>query len=275
MRALARSLRETGPSIPVPYPSLAKWIRPRPGHLLVVLAAPGVGKSTFALDWALKAEIPVLAVSLDTSLQDQALRVAAHISGQSMNLILEEVEAELASGSTIQWADYLEAQQTLVRFTDVIRSVDELDELISAEIEYWGEAPLVILDDARSVMPGEDSASGYKALFKGLHQLAQDHNCVIFTLHHITRGEASDGDVAPTMSSGLYASEHDVQISLGLWRPNPAQIAVSVLKQRMGPANSKGTVAMVLNTDLEHARLTEPINLGWGTAAPAYAGGAV
>lgn len=257
MRSLARSLRSTGASIPVPWPLLARWIKPRPGHLVVALAAPGVGKSTIALDWALKAQIPSLVVSLDTSLQDQAVRVAAHISGQTTARILEEIEAAIHAGTPIDWADYLEQQDTLVRFTDVVRTVEELDELITAEVEYWGEPPFVILDDARSLLAGEDSAPGYKALFRDLHRLAQDHDCVVLTLHHITRGDAANGDVAPTMASGLYASEHDVQLSLGLWRPEPDKMAVAVLKQRMGPATPRGTAAIVLNVDLEHSRLSE------------------
>lgn len=259
MRSLVRSLRSPRTSIPVPWTSLARLIAPRPGNLLIAQSAAGVGKSTFALAWAMGVGAPALYVSLDTDIYDQAVRTVAALTGRPT--------WEIAKNGR-EWADWLERQQLLVRITHQEPRIDEVLDLLMAEIEYWGEPPVItIVDNASNLLEKEESSVEYNRIFKALHAAAKKTRTCILALHHLKRqpkkGSACrrcgepEPDVGTTpvgLQDGLYAGDREVEILLGLWKPDPGHLTVGVIKNRMGRAGTQTS----LICDLERARVQEP-----------------
>src|SRR3990167_5107362 len=85
--ALAAALRKdvTKSRVPVPWASLSGIIHPLRGNLIIVLGAPGIGKSALELNWLLLTmQMPGLMLSLDTDLVTQGLRTASTLSQEPM-----------------------------------------------------------------------------------------------------------------------------------------------------------------------------------------------
>jgi hypothetical protein len=264
MRDLARSLRISGAAVPVPWPSVARLIKPRSGNLMVVLAAPGVGKSSFALSWAAQLRRPCLYLSLDTSLVDQAVRIIAIRTHKTVEEVQaghdEDLEAWIGT-----WEPVVKELDYPVRFCELSMGVKQVDELVAAEVEYWGEPPaIVFVDNVGNLLEKEESASEYRRIFSGLHRTARERNTLVIALHHIKRKpQKADDDEDPAqkpvhMSDGLYTGEQEVQFLLGLWRPHPNELTVAVLKNRMGPADPGGHLHTTLRADLARASLRDP-----------------
>src|SRR5437588_8454830 len=72
----ARKRGNSGRKLPEPWPSLSRVdAQFHRGSLALVAAAPGVGKSAFAMNFALAAQVPTLYISMDTSPGDQVVRI--------------------------------------------------------------------------------------------------------------------------------------------------------------------------------------------------------
>ena len=226
---------------------------------MIVQAAPGVGKSTFALEWGVHLSnpsrpggpLPVLYLSLDTALQDQAARLVARWLGKP----LTEVQSNLA-----EYVNWLSTQRLPFRFSDVQMVADEVRELVEAERLWFGRYPkLIVVDNAGDLIPGEESRQEYARVFNILANVARDTGAVVMALHHIKRGdeELTSGRRAPGMGAGMYAGEGKANILLGLWRPSDGYMNVSVVKNRMGQANPAGRLYVTLRCDLGLASVWE------------------
>jgi KaiC/GvpD/RAD55 family RecA-like ATPase len=237
---------------------------------MLILAAGGVGKSAFALEWALRLERPVLYVSLDTSLVEQAIRVLARETSTSVEDIVEGHDQDPEKWAD-QWSGVLSDLSYPIRFCDSAHSVRDIDELVTAETEWWGESPhMVIVDNISDLLEGEESASEYRKVLAGLKRVARDHDTFVIALHHIRKkppksqkqrdeeDEEDEGTKPVHLSDGLYESDKHAQYVLGLWRPRWNQMSVGVLKNRMGPASSSGSLHTTLECDLRTMRIEHP-----------------
>jgi len=221
--------------------------------LIVVQAAPGVGKSFFGLAWAHRLGGPALVVSLDTDLRDQALRLVSMETGE------KTIDVENASDS---WVEWLAWQSFQARFCDFASTVRDVDDLVAAETSYWGQPPgLVVVDNAGNLLEGEESAAEYRRVFGALHRTAKRYGVCVLALHHIRRRKTGNEEAVGTtptfLGQSLYSGEQDAPIVLGLWRPQDDLLAVAVLKNRMGPANPGATLRATLRLDLQTASLEE------------------
>lgn len=269
MRDLARSLHVTGRPVPVPWRHLAQWIRPRTGDLVLVLAAGGVGKSAFSLDWVMRLNAPALYVSLDTSLVDHGIRVLARSTGASVEDIVKTSDTDPTAWAKT-WGSQLEDIDEPVRFCDRAYSVREVDELVVAETEYWGDSPtMTIVDNLSNLQEREEGAGEFRRILAGLHRVAKERDTCIMALHHIRKKPAKaskkddeepedEGTMPVHLSDALYEGDKEAQIVLGLWRPVWNQMAVGVLKNRMGPASRVGSMHTTLDADLRYMRIEQP-----------------
>jgi hypothetical protein len=253
VKALSLRLKRSSGLSPVtpPWPSLARVVQPRAGNLILALGAPGVGKSTFAMEWAISlAErgLGVLYLSFDTPLHDQATRVAAR-------LFNEDVRAVAANPA--KYAAQMAQRDLTLRFSDVSLDPSELAGLIAAERLWFGDNPaMVVLDNAGDMLHSDD-ISEWSRLFNTLRDQALRSGTTFLALHHVKRGEAATGKVAPKMADGVYGGERPSQIILGLWRPFEDEMNIAVLKNRMGPASPSGSLFVSLGADMARSCLYE------------------
>jgi hypothetical protein len=280
MRDLVRALHLTGRPVSVPWGSLGQYIRPRGGYLMLVLAAGGVGKSAFALEWASRLGAPALYISLDTSLVDHAVRLLARHTGATVDHVQGDHDADPEAWAR-KWGEKLEQLDLPVRFCDGARTAREVREVVAAETEYWGEPPAItIVDNLANILEQEEGAGEYRRILKDLHRTAKDFDTLVIALHHLrkrparTRGKSDDedmdeGSISVHLSDALYESDKDAQIVLGLWRPSWNQMSVGVLKNRMGPMDRNGQLHTTLKADLGRMELAD---IGWrSTGETSYA----
>ena len=225
MKALARALENQGTPVPFRFnPRLEIY----PGNLVILIAAPNVGKSFLGLNWAVdlvNQGMPVLYHTTDTDYATQAKRFVALMKG---------IRIDDANGSAAAWLDEVVLP---LRWSQATVNIDTVDDLVQAEIEYLGETPaLVIIDVANDIRKGEENVGNIRDVFSMLHKVARRHRCVVLAMHHVKRGAASSGKVKPSMDDGLYGGEQIAEVVLTLWRPNQDQLGLSVEKNRAGQA---------------------------------------
>jgi len=231
IQTLDHSLVGITDTITVPWTNLGRAITPGPGHLILVLGAPGVGKSAFSLAWLLALEKPTLYLSLDSDLATQAARTASALSGISFDEVRLNVPI---------WQEYLKVRQrTLPMMLDAPVRASQVDEVVQAFEEYYSEKPeIVVVDNLKDVVDS-DTYEAHRMAVRTLHQVAKKHRTTILLLHHLNRtSRAGDGYSAPSQSDGQFTGEQDSEFILGLWRDEYAGsliMNVRVLKNRFGP----------------------------------------
>lgn len=239
MKAIARALEAPQAPLSVPWRGLRPLIELEPGFFVLGLAAPGVGKSVFALNWALKLGRPSLFISTDTDLRTQAKRCYSCLTEEP----LDGVDLTRAR-------EFLQNLKQQVRWVDEVGGVMDLAEIIEAEQEFLGETPALVIVDVVDDLVAEDHAA-YKQAFKVLHRMARKYGTVIFGLHHIRRGQAGSGTSPVSMDDGTYTGEQTAEVVLGMWKTRVVEhgaivdrFAVAVLKNRTGRL-SDGPVRLV------------------------------
>lgn len=225
MKALAEALADGGEQFPFPYDLPAKI---EPGFLVELLAAPRVGKSLIALDWALycaKQGVPVLYHSSDTDYGTQAVRAVASLTNQTM----DAVEADRG-----RWSSYLRDQELPIRWSQAGINDANFEELVMAESEYLGQPPgLIIVDVVMDLLRGEENVGNVRRIFRTLHNTGRKYGATVLALHHVKRGDAASGDFAVRMEDGLYSGEGIAEVVLTAWRSGRG-IQLYLAKNRQG-----------------------------------------
>jgi hypothetical protein len=211
---------------------------PTRGQFALLVGAPGVGKSTFALIWAIEQWRPVAIVSHDTDLYTQARRIERYLSHTRRSLEIGHLF-----------------------LTDGPATPQEIDEMVVGLEEYYGDPPvMLVLDNLGDIVP-EESVSAYEQVIKGLRSIAHSRKVFVVALHHTRRGSSDDmvgtGRVPLTLRDAAYAGEKRADLVLGLWRPSQDELRVSLLKRRDGLADPSGHLWVRLRIDMENAHIGE------------------
>lgn len=226
MRALARALTDMGEPFPFPYPLPADI---RKGDLVMLLAAPRVGKSNVAVDWAVKVASggqPVLYITTDTRASEQAVRVVANLSGETKGAIKARLD---------YWSGWLTGVGHPLRWSSADITERHVMELLEAERQYLGEYPaMVIVDVAFDLLEGEEGPGTARSVFRRLHTAAQRTGAVVLALHHVKGGDAADGNTFVGMSDALYRVERVPEIILTMWRSGQDRVSMHLAKNRSG-----------------------------------------
>ncbi len=251
MQALDRVLADGAPVIRVPWPELEDKISPGPGHVILAIGAPGVGKSAFGLKWALGMEQPCLILSLDSDLMTQGARVVSAISGMPFTDVRKHAK---------EYQPFLrERFKQLPMMIDYPVGPGEIGEVLEAFQEFYGHRPeIVVLDNLKDVVKSK-TYEAYDDALRDIHRLARRHKTTFLVLHHINRGDGKRqqdvdvyaGKARPTLRHVQFAGDQDSEIVLGLWQSWTPwlgnSLMVSTIKYRFGPSD----VDVPLKMDLE------------------------
>lgn len=244
MKALGRALATRGEPFPFPFHLPAQIWR---GDLVMLLAAPTVGKSLLAGDWAVRtarAGEPVLYVTTDTSIGEQATRTAANIFGVSKSLVAENGE---------YWGGRLTGVGYPLRFSSADLTVSQMDDLVDAEAEYLGQYPaLIIVDVAHDLLEGEEAPNTARIVWRKLHAIGRRTNAVMVAVHHVRAGDAAAGNTFVGMTDAMFpVSYRTAEVVITAWRPAPGSINLHLAKNRGDQAGQTVTLPI----DYERARV--------------------
>lgn len=231
MQTLDRSIIGITDTIKVPWTGLQQLITPGPGHLVTVLGATGVGKSSFALLWELALEEPSIYLSLDSDLATQAARVASSLSGIPFDDVRKNVAA---------WQEFLlTRQRTLPMMIDAPVLAKDVSQVVESFEEFYSIKPeLVVIDNLKDVVEA-DTYEAHRAAVRELHRVAKRYGTTLLVLHHINRSSlAGEGTRPPSIRDGQFTGEQDSEFMLGLWQSDflgQTMLNIRVLKNRFGP----------------------------------------
>lgn len=248
----------------MPWPRLADIIQPGPGHLVLVLGAPGVGKSAMALKWALSAGGPALILSQDTDLGTQAGRTVSALTGVPHSEVMNDLD---------KWEKFLSANiPQLPLMYDYPATSDDVGDMIVAAEEFFGVVPPIVVVDVLKNVVAEKSYEGYVSAIEELHRAARRFGTCVVLLHHVNRQGRNASGVKPVrLDDGQYGGEGDAEIVLGLWTPKgdidpiygwreylEPKLRVSVLKNRFGAKDPEGKDVFVdLSIDYDRMILSD------------------
>lgn len=238
--------------LPVPWDALGAHVRPRGGQNVVLLAAPGVGKTTVSLNWAARANLRTLYCSADTDPETATEQLASLATGH----LRTTVEDRLATSATWRswYADAVRAKYpNLVMDYSGAPRLGVIAEKMEALTEVWGACPeLLVLDTASDVQRDQPGFDGWQRQWLACREMARFFGCVIVHNHHIRSGAAATGRVKPSLDDGMYKPEQFAEMILGLYTPGAGELGIAVLKNRGG----RSGFVVHLRTELERALVT-------------------
>ena len=242
-------------SVPVPWTKLDQVIRPKGGNCCVVMAAPGVGKTTFMLNWAVRSNAKTLYISSDTSPHDVTAQLGALATRDDRSM----VESRLME-SRVWREEY--AKAIFAKYPNLVLdfaprpSMGDIRNKAEALTELWGEPPeLIVMDTASNVAMKDmsDNAEWQRVWLQSI-SLARDLNTFFVFAHHVKQGPARSGRVAPDLNDGLWGCDQFPEFVFGLHSPASNELVLTVRKNRGGLKD----VPVKMRATLATARIEDP-----------------
>lgn len=239
---------------PVPFPKLASIITPRGGNCGIVIAAPGVGKTTFLLNWMVKGNVRALYMSADTSPHDLTAQLGSLATGETR----DQVERRLQQSST--WREEY-GKHISSRFPNLVLDfssqprMEQIQHRVGALTELWGRTPeIIVMDTASNVFMNDMSSNAeWQSVWLSAIEIARTFNSFFMFAHHVKVGPARGGRMAPEMNDGLWGSDQFAEIVMGLHTPRPKTMDCTVRKNRTGVKD----VPVRFEVDFARADVTE------------------
>lgn len=223
-----------------------KWFLRR-AQVVLVAAAPNVGKSAFALKLAIEMKLKTLVISADTDPFTTTLRAAAAVTGDKMSVIEEAMKGP----GRAYYEDALRELDYLRFAFDSGPTLEDIDLEVSAFNEIYGEPPeLIIVDNLINVQCDDgDEFRGLRLISAAMHQLARATGACVICLHHVT-GEYEDGLKPPPRRAlhGKISKYPELILTLG---KEGTFLGVACVKNRNGPHDPLAGNTMWLYCDLE------------------------
>ena len=225
-----------------------KQVKFRRGQVCMVAAAPNVGKSMFALVYAVKAKVPTLFFSADTDTTTVMMRAAAHASGHNQ----VNVEQRLSSDSHY-YDDYFDKLKHIKWVFDSSPSLDDIELEIKAYVELYGQAPeLIIIDNLMNVAAETDNEwAGLRAIMMELHDMARKTEACVLVLHHVSEQSEYGSPTEPPARRAIHGKVSQLPaliLTLG-YNPTTAELKIAAVKNRFGPhaADGKDYAILLVN----------------------------
>ena len=239
------------------WPSLKdKHIQFRRGQVCMVAAAPNVGKSMFALIYALQAGARTLFFSADTDTTTVMMRAASHLSGHSQLT----VESNLNTNNN-WYNEKFEKMSNIQWVFDSSPSLDDIESEIKAYIEVYGTAPeLIIIDNLMNIAAESDNEwAGLRAIMTDLHDMARHTEACVMILHHVSeQTEYGQGMQPPARRAiqGKVSQLPSLIVTMG-YDPYNKELLIAAVKNRFGPHSADGSMFAALKVDYSNCQITE------------------
>lgn len=242
----------------LPWPSLSNIVSPVGGNQMMAVAAPGVGKTAFALNMAAGIQEPVLFLSADTDPKLMGVQLSALASGDSRPVVEDRLRNSAEWRSLYSDAIRQEYPHLVMDFTPAPR-LDRIEDQCVAMCEVWGEPPkLIVIDTASDVIRSGEGFQAWQEQWIAGRELSRRLNVVVFWLHHVTEGPVAGGKIPPEQNDGMYKSDQFVEVWMGLHHGEGKEMICTVQKNRGG----KAKVPVTLIADHERAEIREPERKG-------------
>ena len=234
----------------------SKDITFRRGQVCMVAAAPNVGKSMFALIYAIKAQVPTLFFSADTDTATVMIRAASHISGHSQ----VTVENNIRSNPSY-YTDHLEKMGHIQWVFDSSPSLDDIEHEVKAYIELFGVSPkLIVIDNLMNVLAETDNEwAGLRAIMAELHDMARKTDACVMVLHHVSEQSEYGNTFEPPARRAIQGKVSQLPaliLTLG-YDPYSHTLRVAAVKNRFGRHTADGKDYIGLFTNYSACQIAD------------------
>lgn len=233
-----------GDPLPVVWESLAdRGINFQRAQLVLVCAAPGIGKSAFVLTYAMKAKVPTLYFSADSNAFTQLSRSVSILTGCTMTESARQIREE-----KLEIAAAVELDKVPASFKyDASPTLTQIEEPLWAFAQKYGEYPaLVVIDNITNVQldggSDDDTVSVLDSFMGYLNDLGRKTDACVVGLHHVT-GPYNDGDKPIPLSGikGQITRVPELILTLHKGGVDGEFLNVSAPKNRAGKGDPSGT----------------------------------
>ena len=238
-----------------------KQIKFRRGQVCMVAAAPNVGKSMFALIYAIKAKVPTLFFSADTDTATVMMRAASHLSGHSQLM----VEANLNSNRHY-YDKYLSEMESIQFVFDSSPSLDDIELEIKAYVELFGIPPeLIVVDNLMNVVSESDNEwAGLRAIMVEFHDMARKTEACVLVLHHVSEQTEYGKTTEPPARRAIHGKVSQLPaliLTLG-FDPYNKVLKVAAVKNRFGPHTADGSDYIGLFVSYKVCQINDADSMG-------------
>lgn len=239
MKTLQRSVGKTdigGEPIPTVFRTFQEHnITFRRSDLSMIAGTPGAGKSTLALALALRAQVPTLYISADTSAHTMAMRLYSMITGRS------QIEAETQlNTNAVEARTKLQTTDHMFWSFESAPTLSDIDQEVKAFEEVWGEPPaLIIVDNLMDITTDSpEDHSSLKHIIKELKYLARKSNAAVVVLHHTK--ESYTGNPCQPMAAVQGMVNQLPALILTVAQTANNMLGVAAVKNRYGKSDPNG-----------------------------------
>jgi hypothetical protein len=227
----------------------------------MIAAAPNVGKSMFALIYAIKARVPTLFFSADTDTATVMMRAASHLSGHSQLM----VEANLNSNRHY-YDKHLDNLENIQFVFDSSPSLDDIELEVRAYVELFGIPPeLVVIDNLMNVAAESDNEwAGLRAIMVEFHDMARKTEACVMVLHHVSEQTEYGKTTEPPARRAIHGKVSQLPaliLTLG-FDPFNKVLKVAAVKNRFGPHSADGSIVTGLFVNYEVCQIADSDPMG-------------
>lgn len=223
---------------------------PRRSQLLMVAGQPAAGKSTFTMWLAHRMGLRTLVFSADQDSHTSITRLAACITGYTVNSVMKGMESANGFGF---FSDALASSRIQFCF-DSSPTMEDIALELDAYVEMWDAYPEVIVIDNLVNVEAEtaEDVGGLRLVMKELHAMSRYTGAAVIVVHHTLE---NDTPHLPQSRKDLYGKVGKLpeRILTVASDPDEGSMRISVVKNRGGKQDPTGKTFFRLQSYPERA----------------------